>query len=149
MLLPALSSARAKAKAANCMSNLKQIGIALAQYEMDFNGLPYMINVAWPTDGEALINGPHPMWDPKTKRWDSVLYNYFLTGTGYMQDEEFFTCPAYSSKEADPNGVRCNFAPNVAVFALNTTDRYPGAIYLGDGYTAYRLRCRNADYSFR
>jgi prepilin-type processing-associated H-X9-DG protein len=30
-----------------------------------------------------------------------------------------------------------------------TTDRYPGAIYLGDGYTVYRLRCRKGGYSMR
>ncbi|OGV36944.1 MAG: hypothetical protein A2020_16290 [Lentisphaerae bacterium GWF2_45_14] len=37
MLLPALSSAREKARRINCMSNLKQMGLALKQYSMDHN----------------------------------------------------------------------------------------------------------------
>ena len=35
MLLPALSKARAKARAINCTSNLKQIGLSIMQYTMD------------------------------------------------------------------------------------------------------------------
>ena len=38
MLLPALSSARKKAAAARCVSNLKQIGLGLTQYAGDNDG---------------------------------------------------------------------------------------------------------------
>ncbi len=38
MLLPALSQAREKARAANCMNNLKQIGLALFMYCGDYDG---------------------------------------------------------------------------------------------------------------
>ena len=36
MLLPALSMARERARAAVCMNNLKQIGLAFAMYENDY-----------------------------------------------------------------------------------------------------------------
>ena len=39
MLLPALSSAKAKAKQAVCLSGVKQIGTALAVYASDYNTL--------------------------------------------------------------------------------------------------------------
>ena len=38
MLLPALSAAREKARRSNCMSNLKQMGNALASYTGDYSG---------------------------------------------------------------------------------------------------------------
>lgn len=38
LLLPALAKAKDKAKAAQCMSNLKQIGVAALLYSEDFNG---------------------------------------------------------------------------------------------------------------
>ena len=38
LLLPALSKARARAKSAVCMNNLKQVGIGLALYMQDFDG---------------------------------------------------------------------------------------------------------------
>jgi prepilin-type N-terminal cleavage/methylation domain-containing protein/prepilin-type processing-associated H-X9-DG protein len=38
MLLPALNTAREKARRANCMSNLKQIGLGIALYADNYNG---------------------------------------------------------------------------------------------------------------
>lgn len=38
MLLPALSKAREKARSANCMNNLKQLGIAFKLYQQDNDG---------------------------------------------------------------------------------------------------------------
>ena len=144
MLLPALSSARAKAKAANCMSNLKQIGIAMAQYEMDFNGLPYYCQeMNWSVSGEEFIANAKLM-DPATNRWGNVMYHMFLVGAGYMQNLDFFSCPAYGSSEA-MEGM--NYSPNAGIFAIGSTDRYPGGIVSGDGYGPYRLRCK--DWSFR
>ena len=146
MLLPALSSARAKAKAANCMSNLKQIGIAMAQYEMDFNGLPYCtLDQQWSDDPEEfLANAKYQ--DPQADKWRHVMYHYFLVGAGYMQNEDFFRCPAYNAGEGSAS-TDMNFSPNTALFAIGSTDRYPGGIMAGDGHGPYRLICE--DWSFR
>ena len=38
MLLPALNAARDKAKAIKCVNNLKQIGMSISSYAMDYNG---------------------------------------------------------------------------------------------------------------
>ena len=39
IILPAMQSAREKARTATCLNNLRQIGFALQQYTNDFNGL--------------------------------------------------------------------------------------------------------------
>jgi prepilin-type N-terminal cleavage/methylation domain-containing protein/prepilin-type processing-associated H-X9-DG protein len=42
MLLPALNQAREKARRANCLSNLKQLGLGIAMYADNYNGrIPY------------------------------------------------------------------------------------------------------------
>ena len=62
MLLPALSQAREKARQASCMSNLKQIGLALFTYASDYDGyLPPVV----------MRNGPA---DPA--RWADLLVPY-------------------------------------------------------------------------
>lgn len=55
MLLPALNKARLKASASNCISNMHQIHLYLAQYTMDYDGLyPYAEDdPKWEIDGTA------------------------------------------------------------------------------------------------
>src|SRR3982751_1266826 len=55
MLLPALASARRKAQKANCISNLKQCGLALQMYYNDFND--------WLPPGPGSRNPPGPQVD--------------------------------------------------------------------------------------
>jgi prepilin-type N-terminal cleavage/methylation domain-containing protein/prepilin-type processing-associated H-X9-DG protein len=49
MLLPALNQAREKARRANCLSNLKQIGLGIAMYADSYNGRIPMDSSPTPT----------------------------------------------------------------------------------------------------
>ncbi|MCX6983949.1 MAG: DUF1559 domain-containing protein [Lentisphaerae bacterium] len=53
MLLPALSQAREKARASNCTSNLKQIGLGALLYLNDFNDYWVFGDLAIPADSQA------------------------------------------------------------------------------------------------
>ncbi len=44
MLLPALNNAREKGRSAKCVSNLKQIGLALHAYSSDYDVLPHAVS---------------------------------------------------------------------------------------------------------
>ena len=54
MLLPALNQAREKARRANCLSNLKQIGLGVAMYADNYNGRAPLDNNNAPTLGGSL-----------------------------------------------------------------------------------------------
>jgi prepilin-type N-terminal cleavage/methylation domain-containing protein len=60
MLLPALNQARLKASEANCVSNMHQIHLYLAQYTLDFDGY-------YPYAEEA------PVWEDGIKGWTNKL----------------------------------------------------------------------------
>jgi prepilin-type N-terminal cleavage/methylation domain-containing protein len=90
LLLPALARAREQAKRAKCMSNLKQIGLAIEQYDMDLKrGYP-----------RATANDP-PI-SPDGKDSLVLLYNKFMSGL------TVFVCPSDgAANPADPS----NFNP--------------------------------------
>ncbi|MCM8769519.1 MAG: DUF1559 domain-containing protein, partial [Candidatus Omnitrophica bacterium] len=78
MLLPTLSKAREKARQAVCLSNLKQIGLAMKMYGQDWdNFLP---------DG-ANNNG----YD--TSSWMAAL-SHPVRGGGYLKDLKVYVCPS-------------------------------------------------------
>jgi len=65
MLLPALSKARELGRRVKCVSNLKQVGLAMTMYADDYNG-----------------------WTPPPETWNGILYN-----NGYLSRTRVFHCP--------------------------------------------------------
>jgi len=81
MLLPALSKARAKARNALCMSNLRQMYLALAMYENDYGVL-----MTYSFDSPYLIYNMESGKD----QWD---HHGMLFGSGYLNNGRVFYCP--------------------------------------------------------
>ena len=102
MLLPALNQARESAKKANCTSNLKQIGVALNGYIVDYND-----------------NIPIFSWAKGKERWTWIMLPYL----GGKQDTDaylpkFCFCPSYKvnvrfSKKAYDRELTSTYAWNI------------------------------------
>ncbi|MCX8082542.1 MAG: DUF1559 domain-containing protein [bacterium] len=78
MLLPALSQARERARAAKCISNLKQIGVAYLMYCDDYDG-----------------------WGPRIKDTDPVAgyhWGWFLVNYQYLSNRECLLCPSVAGR---------------------------------------------------
>ena len=69
MLLPALNKARDKAKTISCISNLKQLGLALASYHHDYN---YFLPLRGMQD---VVSGYPEKGLGKSSQWP-ILYRY-------------------------------------------------------------------------
>ncbi|MCK9266822.1 prepilin-type N-terminal cleavage/methylation domain-containing protein [bacterium] len=88
MLLPALSKARARAKASVCMNNLKQIGIGLHLYANDFDGyMPLRLYTAF----------------------QAPAYYYEGDLRSYI-NPELVVCPSAKPYQLDKNKYRATYA---------------------------------------
>lgn len=104
MLLPALKAARDMAKSIGCISNLKQIGLAVANYSND-----YVRQLPTGYDLTAVKNGTTPYWvkPPDSTFSDSGAGGYwvpfiepYLGYKKYVGNEYrgVFNCPAFPEK---------------------------------------------------
>jgi prepilin-type N-terminal cleavage/methylation domain-containing protein len=111
MLLPALSSAKEKAKRISCLNNLKQMGVALVMYagdNNDFNapaqftpgaGGPwqtYLLTGNWGASGQPVVN------------MAPTNHGVFYT-TKLMSDGKSFYCPSATSGAVDPLFTYVNY----------------------------------------
>src|SRR6218665_2985479 len=83
ILFPVFARARENARRSACQSNLKQIGLGIAQYTQDFDEkLPSVTRLA---GRSGILN-----------RWHDTIQPY-------VKNEQMFRCPSNSSKTDVPN----------------------------------------------
>jgi prepilin-type N-terminal cleavage/methylation domain-containing protein len=112
LLLPALKTAKEKAQRTACLSNMKQLGLALNMYLTD-NG-DYMVWPNWGSDGTAAgcpqgwLYGENPNY-PKNlstsvlatdlANWPKWRVDNMKSGTfwQYLQQAEVYFCPVFNT----------------------------------------------------
>ena len=112
MLLPALNSARSRARSIECLNNLKGIGTALSQYTADYSGCGPR------QEGNILSSGEG--------KWEDVLLPYVSKSTAVKDMASFekratgqwrpvipiFRCPVRAGEWYDPYHRIRNYAIN-------------------------------------
>ncbi|MFH2068902.1 MAG: DUF1559 domain-containing protein, partial [Candidatus Omnitrophota bacterium] len=88
MLLPALSQAREKARAASCINNLKQIGLMVFVYAQDNDGFVPVLNQ--PCSCHTLISY---WWQGSESAYHPYFANPYL-GSGWMGRGCLTDCPS-------------------------------------------------------
>jgi prepilin-type N-terminal cleavage/methylation domain-containing protein/prepilin-type processing-associated H-X9-DG protein len=127
MLLPALNSARERAKTISCVSNLKQIGLAIVLYADDYDD--YMPQAS--TDDGL---GWQDRLVPYLRRM-GVINN--LNQFSFRRNAKVFSCPSsklnYIHIKDDPDGATYGYRSyGVSVEFMTST---------GFSHTLYRMSC--------
>lgn len=110
MLLPALNSARMKAKDIACVSNMKQIGFSLHSYSSDYGEYLPMVEEG----GSGLY--PYYKWMDKIARY--VAPNFKIPYNGYYVHLKVFQCPSQVSEQQE------NKAKNYGMNRYINDDQY-------------------------
>ena len=152
MLLPALSSAKNKAKAANCISSLKQVGLALHLYAGDNrNRLPDRGDRSSSGEGTTKANGNNYNGVIGAADFDSLIDHGYLPGPmsgkpkNSLIESSVLSCPVTQS-DADEDiqyaggytGVCVSYAPSAHMFGNSGSnfDRFPSGALMCDGSNA-------------
>ena len=102
ILLPALGAAREAARGTSCLSNTRQVGLALATYANDYDGQLLPVQLAF--------NFSTPAPDP-TRWWVALTKGGYLEGAGSVigtstlekSEPNVFVCPSDETARAYPN----------------------------------------------
>lgn len=111
ILFPVFAQAREKARQAACMSNLKQIGLAMMQYAQDYDeGLPWAAhagNFISPTGGtpnaKSIPADTFKTYIPSPTMPASYYYTWMDYIYPYVNTVEVFKCPSAMSPAPQPS----------------------------------------------
>lgn len=144
MLLPALTAAKRKAYQVECISNYKQVGVALQMYVNDHND---WLPPASDTNVIGLDLTESPVYN-NTDTYRKMLPGYLATYLSLPALEQVgnatpvlvksFLCPAYDHDL--PGNVATNYSPvsdnyaHAYCYSITRTNRYPCTLLAGLGY---------------
>ncbi|HNQ72459.1 MAG TPA: prepilin-type N-terminal cleavage/methylation domain-containing protein [Verrucomicrobiota bacterium] len=96
MLLPALSRAKAKAHAANCLNNAKQLQLAVHMYSDDNQDQLINNDTGGPSGIAGTAAGPDAWIQGNVQEWSPAYLNTIRTGVlfPYNQSTGIYRCPA-------------------------------------------------------
>lgn len=103
MLAPVFAEAREQVRSYACLSNLRQIGMATALYEQDYDEMYASAGLqpfAWPPDVHQAYLKKWGVWncpsDPRAKSWDGVWADpSFFVRTSYIWNAYLFQGDPY------------------------------------------------------
>ena len=147
MLLPALQQAREKARQAVCMSNLKQVGLAIMMYANDRNGYAPAQNSYW---GERLYSGGYlpspvvgkshillcPSYTPKV--WDTTGRHYGMYLTATDVHWRIYLNPVIASNGANPGYSPSSFL--LVADSVSTGHKYQHWYFCNSGTCVIHTR---------
>jgi prepilin-type N-terminal cleavage/methylation domain-containing protein/prepilin-type processing-associated H-X9-DG protein len=89
ILFPVFARARENARRASCQSNLKQLGLGIAQYVQDYDE-------RMPPSEQYNVYGAGALLSSKSRTWRSIIYPY-------VKSVQVYYCPSYYKEQsADP-----------------------------------------------
>src|SRR5262249_25234595 len=98
ILFPVFAQAREQARTASCLSNAKQVGLAMTLYEQDYDE----VILPWYVKTGAARNGADP--DPFRRRSDVQVWAQLIQP--YLKSLSVLYCPSYSEAIQRANAVR-------------------------------------------
>ncbi len=128
LLLPAVQKVREAAARMSCSNNLKQMGLAVANYEGTFGRLPS----GWSSNGGTQYASLHFAILPFIEQNPLYVLGGNNSWNVNSVNVKTYICPSDSSvAPSNPNGGSTNYAWNMMVFSGNVgwqADQKPGSI---------------------
>ncbi len=134
ILFPVFARAREKAREANCMSNLKQIGLALHMYASDYDDLLPLAN-EYPASPPAPSGG-----DPAEYQGPPGIQHVLEP---YTKNRQIFRCPSDKDKMWQTQGTSYDYAwgtldadvPMPVQIIDYPWNRPPASVYIAGDYS--------------
>jgi prepilin-type N-terminal cleavage/methylation domain-containing protein/prepilin-type processing-associated H-X9-DG protein len=131
ILFPVFAQAREKARATDCLSNLKQITLGLMMYTQDYD--EYLCPCTW---GQGTAGSPYMVWDQLE--------------TPYIKNQQIFKCPDWLSNPIVwPSGTTAraiSYGMNYRMCEFSTTTLDDAAILWFGTTTLATLRSPASTY---